>query len=226
MNVVITGISKGLGRALMNTFIKDEKISKIYGITSSSLSDEVIDHKVTLIKVNFLEPDFETEILKVIEDTPIHILINNAGYLKYEKFTDFNIQNYQKTFQINFQAPATIIHALLTNLINGKAHVINIGSMGGFQGSSKFPGLATYSASKSALSTLTECLAEEFKEEGVKFNCLALGAVNTEMLRTAFPGFTTDTTPELMAKLIKDFSLNWGLQVNGQVYSMTAGNPG
>lgn len=225
MNVLITGISKGLGKALLDQFLLDETITNIYGITSSNTFDKKTNKKLTVINADFLKPNFENEIIKVINKEPIHILINNAGFLKFEKFNDYNNQTSLKTFQINFQAPATIIHTLLPNLILGEGHVVNIGSMGGVQGSAKFPGLSAYSASKAALASLTECLAEEYKSQKVKFNCLALGAVNTEMLRTAFPGYITNTSPDSMARLIKDFSLNWGLQVNGQVFSLTSSNP-
>lgn len=225
MNVVITGISKGLGKALLDQFLLDETVTKIYGITSSNTLENKNHQKLTIINADFLKPNFEKEIIKVINNEPIHILINNAGFLKFEKFNDYNNQTSLKTFQINFQAPATIIHSLLPNLILVEGHVVNIGSMGGVQGSAKFPGLSAYSASKAALASLTECLAEEYKSQKVKFNCLALGAVNTEMLRTAFPGYITNTSPDSMARLIKDFSLNWGLQVNGQVFSLTSSNP-
>ena len=90
--------------------------------------------------------------------------------------------------ETNFFGPASIIR-IVKPLMPAGSHIVNISSMGGFQGSAKFNGLSYYSASKAAIACLSECLAEEFKDSGVSVNCLALGAVQTEMLREAFPGY-------------------------------------
>ena len=87
------------------------------------------------------------------------------------------------------------------------SQVINISSIGGVQGSVKFPGLSAYSSSKGALITLTEMLAEEYKELKINFNVLALGAVQTEMLEEAFPGYKASVSSKEMADYIYDFSI-------------------
>ncbi len=78
--------------------------------------------------------------------------------------------------------------------------------MGGFQGSSKFPGLSAYSTAKGALSILTECLAVEFEEKKVSVNALALGAVQTDMLEKAFPEYKAPISPIEMAEYIENFA--------------------
>jgi NAD(P)-dependent dehydrogenase (short-subunit alcohol dehydrogenase family) len=108
---------------------------------------------------------------------------------------------------------------------SNQAHIVNIGSMGGFQGSSKFPGLSIYSASKAALANLTECLAEEWKEYNINVNCLALGSVNTEMLQSAFPGYEANVSPHEMAKFIADFSINGRALFNGKVIPVALNTP-
>ena len=118
-----------------------------------------------------------------------------------------------------------MIQILLPNLIKGKAHVVNIGSMGGFQGSSKFPGLSAYSSSKAALANLTECLASELSSDKIKFNCLALGAVDTEMLQKAFPDYKSGLSSDEIAKTIKDFAINWGKTMNGKVVPLSLSTP-
>jgi 3-oxoacyl-[acyl-carrier protein] reductase len=97
--------------------------------------------------------------------------------------------------------------------------------MGGIQGSSKFPGLAAYSSSKGALITLTEMLAEEYKESNISFNALALGAVQTEMLAEAFPGYQASTTAREMARFIADFALNGHQFFNGKVLPVAHSTP-
>ena len=105
------------------------------------------------------------------------------------------------------------------------AHIVNIGSMGGFQGSSKFPGLSAYSASKAALHTLTECLAQEFTEQGIKVNCLALGSAQTEMLEKAFPGYESPVMAFEMGKYIADFALTGHRFFNGKVLPVAVTTP-
>jgi NAD(P)-dependent dehydrogenase (short-subunit alcohol dehydrogenase family) len=97
--------------------------------------------------------------------------------------------------------------------------------MGGFQGSSKFPGLSLYSSSKAALANLSECWAEELKEYEIKSNCLALGAIDTEMLQNAFPGYKATVSSSEIAVNIVDFALNYGKVMNGKVIPMSENTP-
>jgi NAD(P)-dependent dehydrogenase (short-subunit alcohol dehydrogenase family) len=105
------------------------------------------------------------------------------------------------------------------------SHIVNISSMGGFQGSSKYKGLSYYSASKSALACLTECLANEFSEYGISVNCLALGSVKTEMLDKAFPGYKAPVDAKEMAEFISDFALTGHKFFNGKILPVAVTNP-
>ena len=104
-------------------------------------------------------------------------------------------------------------------------HVVNISSMGGIQGSMKFSGLSAYSSSKAALITLSELLAEEYKETGPSFNVLALGAVQTEMLEEAFPGYKASVSAVEMARYIMQFSLTGHQMYNGKVLQVSNSTP-
>lgn len=97
--------------------------------------------------------------------------------------------------------------------------------MGGIQGSMKFAGLAAYSSSKGALITLTELLAEEYKENGPAFNVLALGAVQTEMLEEAFPGYRAPLSAIEMAEYIRNFSLTGSKYYNGKILQVSNSTP-
>ncbi len=107
---------------------------------------------------------------------------------------------------------------------NKSGHVINISSIGGVNGSKKFPGLSVYSSSKAAVIALTEVLAEEFPN-GPSFNVLALGAVQTKMLKKAFPEYVAQTNPNEMASYILDFALNGGKLFNGKLISVSNSTP-
>ena len=133
-------------------------------------------------------------------------------------------KEFAQMFDSNVLSAVNLIHSCY-QIMNEASHIVNITSMGGFQGSSKFSGLSAYSASKGALSVLTECLAEEFKENGVSVNALALGAVQTEMLNKAFPDYKAQLTPQRIAKYIVDFALNGNEFYNGKVLPVTLGDP-
>ena len=151
-------------------------------------------------------------------------VVNNAGLLRNKPFLELSEEDWQQSFQVNFFAVVRLLKSLHP-LLTGGSHVLNVGSMGGYQGSSKFPGLAAYSASKAALANLTECLAEEWKEEKISCNCLALGAVQTDMLASAFPGFQAPVTSTQMGEMVAWFSQNGQQFFNGKVLPVSVGTP-
>ena len=153
----------------------------------------------------------------------IDFLINNAGYLKSELFSDTSYESFKNTFDVNVFGLAEITRSLMP-IISKKGHVINISSIGGVNGSKKFPGLSAYSSSKAAVIALTEVLAEEY-QDGPSFNVLALGSVQTKMLSEAFPNYNVDTKPEDMAKYILDFAMNGNKLINGKLISISNSNP-
>jgi 3-oxoacyl-[acyl-carrier protein] reductase len=156
----------------------------------------------------------------------IDILINNAGILINKSFLETNLEDIEKLFQINCFAPALLIRQLMPFMgQKANSHVVNISSMGGFQGSMKFPGLTYYSASKAALACLTECLSEEFKDTKVAFNCLALGSVQTDMLEEAFPGYKAQLKPEEIAEFIGHFALTAHNHMRGKIVPVSLTNP-
>jgi NAD(P)-dependent dehydrogenase (short-subunit alcohol dehydrogenase family) len=97
--------------------------------------------------------------------------------------------------------------------------------MGGIQGSAKFPGLSLYSAAKGAVAVLTEAMAEELKERGISVNCLAFGAVQTEMLARAFPGYQAPINPDQIANFVADFCINGQKYFNGKILPVSISTP-
>jgi short-subunit dehydrogenase len=237
MNILITGAGRGIGFELVKQFAgtgqhkiiavsrNSEKLNRLKIFCNREFPDsEVVPFPYDL--ENILKPEniFFQE-LTLISDR-IDILINNAGYLKKSDFETFDFYETQKMFNINFLAASELIRGLIPFLKKaGKSHVVNIGSMGGFQGSVKFPGLAYYSASKAALAVLTECLAEELKSFGIFVNMLALGAVQTEMLNEAFPGYIAQVNAEKSASFIADFAVNGNQFFNGKILPVSVSTP-
>ncbi|MBO6523562.1 MAG: SDR family oxidoreductase [Balneolaceae bacterium] len=228
-NILITGASKGIGYATALRFAQQGH--QVFALARSEsklekLSKESVPGKIIPIAID-LTSQKEIDILpqKLGTTFSIDILVNNAGALINKPFMDTDMDDWMHQLQVNLLAPVRLIKGIKGYLKKG-SHIVNIGSMGGFQGSAKFPGLAAYSASKGALSIFSECLSTEFSEEGISVNCLCLGAVQTEMLNEAFPGYKAPTQPEEMAGFIADFSLNARSYINGKVIPVALNNPG
>lgn len=154
------------------------------------------------------------------------ILIHNAGLLMNKPFAGLSRSDWTRLFNVNIIGVAELTRAMLPWLEQSpSAHIVHIGSMGGFQGSAKFPGLSAYSASKAALACFTECLAEEYKNSGIAVNCLAIGAVQTEMLEEAFPGYHAPLTSAEMAAFVTDFALQGHRYFNGKILPVSVSTP-
>ncbi len=225
-NILITGTSKGIGFETVKLLLEDSN-NRVIAISRNIETLQALEEKERLIAVSLDVTSNDYSQLKHSLEGVNHIdvLINNAGLLISKPFDKLTMEDWQRMFAVNVLAPVQLIRYLLPRLQQApKAHVVNIGSMGGFQGSSKFPGLSAYSASKAALANLSECLAGELN--GIACNCLCLGAVNTEMLQQAFPSYKAPLNSEEMAQLIVDFSLKGHQFMNGQVLPVALNNPG
>lgn len=236
MVILLTGASRGIGAALAKEFTKDGHSVLLVSRNQSNLekvasecnreAGEKLAHAIPFDLADLV--DLEEEFLSVVKKHSQHIdaLFNNAGQLIREPFTEVNIRDARRLFEANFFAPAQLIRICLPLMATSTLkHVVNVTSMAGFQGSSKFAGLSYYSASKAALGTLTECLASELNEEGVSVNGLALGAVQTEMLAEAFPGYKAPIEPDQMAGFMKWFTLEGAQFFNGKILPVTVATP-
>jgi short-subunit dehydrogenase len=233
MNIVITGCSSGIGFETVLELLKN-KDNKVLGIARnkeklSLLKDAVNSEQLQTISLDITKLEESQSVLqqKLQEHLQsVDVLINNAGLLVNKYFESFEEKEIDDIITTNFKAPAALIKFFLPWLEKSNdAHIVNISSMGGFQGSSKYPGLSWYSASKAALAVLTECLAVELTERNIKVNCLALGAVNTDMLQKAFPGYKAPIEADEMAKFIADFAMNGQKIFNGQILPVRLSNP-
>lgn len=233
-NIIITGASSGIGfEAVLDLTAKKEnnvialarsadKLKRLHEIASDlnfdggnlypAQFDIVYDDYQSLIP--FIKSKFEQ----------VDILINNAGVLINKPFMDSSLEEIASMFQTNVLAHANMIQHIVPLMPEG-SHILNIGSMGGFQGSSKFSGLAAYSSSKAALAVLTECLAEEFKDKGIRVNCLALGSAQTEMFETAFPGVEAGKLAFEMGRYIAEFAQNGHQYYNGKILPVALTTP-
>ena len=223
-NVIITGTSRGIGFELALQFAK-----KGYQVLALSRKTPQLlkeNTNITCISIDIAIENEMKEIDKFITTTwrKVDIIINNAGCLINKPFSQLTQSDFERVYKVNVFGVANLIKTCLPYLQKG-SHVVSISSMGGIQGSSKFAGLAAYSSSKGALITLSELLAEEYKEQHIAFNVLALGAVNTEMLEDAFPGYKAPISATEMADYIFNFALTGNKFYNGKVLQVSSSTP-
>jgi NAD(P)-dependent dehydrogenase (short-subunit alcohol dehydrogenase family) len=223
-NIIITGTSRGIGYELALKFA--EAGNNVLAI-SRKVPQALIDNKnITCLS---LDISVEADLQKVKDfiDTVWHrvdILIHNAGALILKPFAQITSEEFEYIYKVNVFGVAALNRIVLPYMQKG-SHVVTISSMGGVQGTMKFSGLSAYSSSKGAVITLSELLAEEYKEQGIAFNVLALGAVNTEMLQEAFPGYEAPLSAEAMAEYIFDFALKGNKYYNGKVLQVSSSTP-
>jgi len=225
--IVIVGASRGIGKELVLRFSQDTN-NRV--IAMSRNGEKLKQNFSGISNVKCLEIDLNSADLSArvksqyYDFTKIDVLVNNAGYLVNKPFQEITSEDFTTSYQINVIGVMQTVQALLPKMNHG-AHIVNISSMGGFQGSVKFPGLTAYSTSKAALCSFTELFAEEHKDSFIKMNCLCLGAVRTEMLEEAFPGYEVPMTASKMAEYIVDFSLNAHQWMNGKIIPLSLTTP-
>lgn len=223
--IIITGTSRGIGFELVKIFaeaghevlalsrkvepVKDLDLDRIHAFPFDITKEEDLEKVAAFVRDEWQQVD---------------IVIHNAGAIVNRPFEDISAEEFEQVYKINVFGVAALTRKMLP-FLKSSGHVVTVSSMGGVQGSVKFPGLSAYSSSKGAVITLTELLAEEYKETGPSFNVLALGAVQTEMLAEAFPGYKAPLQPREMAEYIADFSLTGNKYYNGKLLQVSSSTP-
>ena len=232
MLILITGASKGIGFEMVKFFSQNTNhlvidISRNIGPLKTYIRKENTN-SVLAIKTDITNPDDLKKLFKSIKalNIGLDVIINNAGLLLNKPFDKITASELQLIYTTNVFAPFALVQLMLPLMNQTKgSHIVNISSMGGFQGSTKFSGLSAYSSSKAALCGLTESLAEELKPKRIAVNCLALGAVQTEMLSKAFPGYKAPITPKTMAEFICNFAITGHHFFNGKILPVSSTTP-
>lgn len=224
-NVIITGTSRGIGFELVKLFAGHG-----HNVLALSRNDQTVKllslETVHTMAFDLCDVSHYDQVTQFIQSrwTQVDVLINNAGMLLNKPFSATSFDDFTKVYQTNVFGVSELTRVVLP-FMPKNGHVVTISSMGGIQGSMKFPGLSAYSSSKGAVITLSELLAEEYKDSGPQFNVLAIGAVQTEMLKEAFPDYLAPTTACEMASYIYDFSLKGNKFYNGKVLQVSNSTP-
>lgn len=234
MKAFITGVGSGIGKETCMEFLANGW-DVVGVIRNSNYESGLLDlaanlpGTLTLVKIDLSEQNFQVKLDKLLSNLKgleINSLINVAGVLSPMLISEYEEDNIQEILSVNFISPVLIIKSVLPFMMGSEFHnIINITSMSGFQGSVRFPGLGIYGASKAALSSITESLSVELQEYNIPINALALGSVNTEMLKEAFPEYTAKTQASEMAAYIFSFASHGFKFYNGKTLPVAISNP-
>ena len=223
--VIITGTSRGIGFELAQQFAKNN-----FQVLALSRNQKPLDNlklkNIETLSVDVCNQDDLQKVSKYLSEHwgDVDILIHNAGFLINKSFESLTKDDFLRVYDVNVFGVAALTQICIPYLKKG-SHVVTISSMGGIQGSLKFPGLAAYSSAKGAVITLSELLAEEYKSAEIAFNVLAIGAVQTEMLAEAFPDYQASLNANEMADYIFNFATTANKFYNGKVLQVSNTTP-
>lgn len=223
-NIIITGTSRGIGNALAIKFAQEGH--NVLAISRKVNANLLQNENITCLSVDLSKAEELLKIEHFLSSSwkQVDVIIHNAGSILLKPFAETTVEDFRKVYEVNVFGVVALTKLALPFLKSG-SHVITISSMGGIQGSMKFAGLSAYSSSKGAVITLAELLSEEYKAQGISFNVLALGSVQTEMLAEAFPGYQAPLLAEEMADYIKNFALTGNQFFNGKVLQVSTTTP-
>lgn len=224
-NIVVIGASRGIGKEIVTALSKNHNVLAL-SRSISKLETLQSDLDIKIGQIDLTSETLQAELSGHIVShfDKVDVLINNAGFLVNKPFLETTVKDIRATYETNVFGLIFSCQAVIP-LMKGSGHIVNIGSIGGIQGSVKFPGIGIYSSSKAAVTGFTECLAEELKETNIQVNSLALGAVQTEMLTEAFPGYEAPTSPKEMGEFIADFSVNANKMMHGKIIPVSKTTP-
>ncbi len=225
--IVVVGASRGIGHAIVHQLAQNSDFMILALSRDVEKMKRSFDGLSNVQCQHFdLSADVANQAQQLFEGiSSIDVIINNAGLLVNKPFSELSHNDIASCYQVNVIGAMETVQAAVSKMNPAGSHIVNISSMGGFQGTMKFAGLSAYSTSKAALCSFTELFAEEYKDSTIKMNCLCLGAAQTEMLEEAFPGYIAPVSAEKMAEFIVDFALKGNQWMNGKILPVSLTTP-
>lgn len=225
--IVVIGASRGIGKELVLQLAQEESNTVIALSRNTEAMDKCFKLKnVRNGFVDLMAKDLHADLEKALKEFPsVDIVINNAGRMINKPFLELTREDIDACYQTNSVGTIHATQYMVPKMLVQGGHIVNISTMGAFQGSVKFPGLSAYSSSKAGITSFTELFAEEYKDSKIRMNCLCLGAAQTEMLEEAFPGYKAPVSAEEMAEFIADFAYNASKYFNGKVLPVSSSTP-
>lgn len=222
---VVTGASSGIGArcaemlaergARVAIFARDEEKlraiaarheGRMLSVPGDAAHEQAIDHLFSVT---------ETQL------GPCDLLVNCAGMIDPKPIHATSAADWDRIFAVNVRSAFLCARRALRRMPAGGT-IVNVASISGVVGPEKFPGYVSYCASKGAVISMTEAMAVEVKEQGIRVNCVSPGSVDTKMWAEASGGAPADMTPEEVAETILFLASTRSRPMNGQnlhVYS-------
>lgn len=219
--VIVTGASSGIGLRVAERFRDEGARVVAFARATEKLSELVASARDRVLAVagSVASPD---DVEKLFDETekrfgPCEVLVNSAGAVTIRTLNRLTVEEWDETFDVNVRGIfLTSRRALLGMFERRSGTIINVASISGIVGTTKFPGTVSYAASKAAVIAFTEALAVEVKGRGIRVNAVSPGSVDTPMLKRANPMAKPDMTPDEVAEVILFLASGRSRPVNGQ----------
>jgi NAD(P)-dependent dehydrogenase (short-subunit alcohol dehydrogenase family) len=224
---VVTGASSGIGLATAELLVARGARVAVFARTADRLEAFAARHRDRVIAVSGDVAD-ERDIERLFAGVEkrfgdADVLVNCAGMIDPGRLVDVTPDRWDRMFAVNVRGTYLASRRALPKMLARRSgSVVNVASISGVLGPEKFPGFVSYNASKAAVIALTEALAVEVRESGVRVNAVSPGSVDTKMWADASGGAKADMTPAEVAETILFLASDRSRPVNGQnlhVYS-------
>lgn len=223
---IVTGASSGIGQATAEMLADRGALVTIFARSTEALKTIASQRKNMLAVPGDVSDPAAVERLFVQTESRFgncDILVNNAGTTIARRLDKMSVEEWDRVFSVNVRgAFLTSRRALPSMIAKHSGAIVNVASISGVLGPEKFPGLASYNASKAAMIAFSEALAVETKEFGIRVNCVSPGSVDTKMWKDVSGGAPADMTPREVAEVILFLASERSRPINGQnlhVYS-------
>jgi len=224
---IVTGASAGIGRSTAAMLADRGARVVVFSRSAERLRELVAKHEEQMIAVTGDVAD-PAAINRLFDECASRfgdcdVLVNNAGMIDPKPLVETTPEEWDRMFAVNVRGVYLASRRALPSMIAKRAGaIVNVASISGVIGPEKFPGWVSYCASKGAVISLTEALAVEVKEHGVRVNCVSPGSVDTAMWAEASGGAPANMTADEVAKTILFLASDASRPMNGQnidVYS-------
>jgi len=218
---IVTGASSGIGRSTAEMLVARGARVAIFARSAAKIDAIAAKYRDRMIAIagDVAELAAIERLFATTESRFGHcdILINNAGMIDPAPLVDTTLEQWERMFAVNVRGAFLASRRALPSMIERRRGVIvNVSSISGVAGPEKFPGWVSYCASKGALISMTEALAVELKEHGVRVNCVSPGSVDTGMWAEASGGAPADMTADEVAETILFLASERSRPMNGQ----------
>ncbi len=218
---IVTGASSGIGRRVAERLIEAGGRVALLARREESIRELAERHPERVIAVAGDVAE-EATIDRLFEETesrigPCRILINCAGALDKRLLVETETTSWDRIFGVNVRGIFLTCRRAIPGMAKeGGGVIVNVASISGVPGPQKFPGFVSYCASKGAVISLTEALAVEVGDLGIRVNCVSPGSVDTAMLKQASSSLTPDMTPDEVAEAILFLASERSRPIGGQ----------